>query len=133
MTTDLQQPARSPCGIEENSTSVQIVEIQNIGGSHEDVYVEARSIHEKTEFVKNNIGSPFSICFVLPIQSGDIDTIDLRIKQYSMNPGRSTDKLHIDVAYEPAQRPRKQQIKSTPNSANPVSQLTSTVTLDRNP
>ena len=133
VTTDLQQPARNPCGIEDGNSSKQVVEIENHGGSHEDIYVEAHSVHQETEFVNSNVGSQYSICYVIPIQSGDDATLELEIEQDVNSPGRTTDTLQIEIQYQASRKNSKEQVQSIPGSAPPVYNLSSTVSLDTNP
>jgi len=131
--TNLQRPGRNPCGIEYGNCSKQVVEIENHGGSHEDVYVEASSVHQEAEFVNSNFGSQYSICYVVPIQSGDHDTLELEIKQDVNNPVRATDTLQIEVQYQASRKNSKDQMQSIPGSTNLVCNLSSRVDLDTNP
>ena len=126
--TVLRDPCDGNCGINcSQPYSRQTVDIDNLGGSPKDVYVEARSVGREIEFP--NSSSKYHACYGVPIQDGGRQTVSFVIRQANRIPGSNSDALRIEISYQQQRLNQMEERGSTPSNAHHSRTLTSDIQL----
>lgn len=129
--TELRNAVDGQCGIDTSNTqSQQNIDIQNLGGSPKDVFVQVHSVHQHVEFKENNSDK---ICYGVPVSPGHSENINLMIDQNAPTQD-PTDTLRMEFAYRSQQLRQKQiygeSFADVPNSNTLNSSKTLTPTVD---